>query len=434
VRYFGGYSLSMIRKNETVGERPFFERLKLQPADRITGKVVSPAGEPLAGVKLFGFTSPKTRALNSHAWLEAKTGADGSFRLNMIKRGVAFFWVLPNDYSIVQKFVSEVPFDLGEIRVPEGIRLSGRAISAEGKPVAGIAVNAYYQGKENEPLQSYQVLSGIRRGAITDADGRFTLDPLPPGEYRVVPEDEMGDPRHDRDLHPLASVFLAQKTTLKEGVAPVELEIQAVPHINFHGQYLDSQGKKRGGSEFFITGRMDGQYWSTRAHPDQEGTVAVRVPHGLQDVQLSLITNEHSALRHRKGTGKPIENHNYNVRLGTLNDDVEGFEIIRYKAPLVVVQAVDEAGQPITSFEVVAHYAWMRNLTNYVATTTGSHISMERQKDGRQRTSQLLPDEEVTFKVTAKGYESATETLQLPEGETKDLVVTLKKMAQTNEE
>jgi beta-lactamase regulating signal transducer with metallopeptidase domain len=429
-----GYSLSMIRKNEGVGERPFFERLKLQPADPVIAKVVSPQGEPLAGVTIWGFTSTKARELNGHRWLETKTAADGSFRLNVMKGGVAFFWVMPDEYSIVQKFVSDQTGDLGEIRVPEGIRISGRSISADGKPVAGVAVNAYYQGKDNEPLQQYAVLSGIRRGAITDAEGRFTLDPLPPGDYRVVPEDELGDPRQERGLYPLPGVFLSQKTILKEGVAPPELELQAVPHVNFHAQYLDSQGKKRQGHEFFVHGKLDTQFWSARARPDTDGVVKVRLPHGLQDVQLGLSTNEHSALRHRKGRGQPIENHNHNVRLGTLNDDVEGFEIIRYKAPLVVVQAVDEAGQPIEDFQVVGHYAWMRNLKSYIASTTGSHVSMERQRDGRRRTSQMLPDEEVTFTVTAKGYESASETLTLPEGETKDLVLTLKKAAETKQE
>jgi hypothetical protein len=132
VGYSGGYALSMIRKNETVGERPFFERLKLPPASPITGKVVSPSGEPLAGVKLFGFTAIQPVDLNNNRWLDATTLADGSFRLNMIKGGVAYFWVLPNDYSIVQKFVSDSSVDVGEIRLPEGIRLRGRALSAEG--------------------------------------------------------------------------------------------------------------------------------------------------------------------------------------------------------------------------------------------------------------------------------------------------------------
>jgi beta-lactamase regulating signal transducer with metallopeptidase domain/protocatechuate 3,4-dioxygenase beta subunit len=427
VDYAGGYSLSMIRKNETVGERPFFERLKLQPAEHITGKVVSPTAEPLAGVTLVGFTTMKAGDVDNLGWLKGTTQADGSFRLNMMKGGVAFVWALPNDYAIVQRFVDHKQPDLGDVRVPEGIRLSGRALSAEGKPVGGIAVNAFYQGPENEPLQPYNVLSGIRRGVMTDAEGRFTFDPLPPGEYRVVPEDELHDPRHERGMHVLPGVFIAQKTTLQEGAAPAELELQAVPHINFHARYLDSQGNKQKGHEFFIHGQMDGQFWSTRARPDSEGAVTVQLPHGLQDVQLGLVTNEHSALRHRKGTGMPIENHNYNVRLGTLNDDVEGFEIIRYKAPLVVVKAVDEAGQAIEKYEVVGHYAWMKDLTNYVATTTGSHVSFGRQKDGHQRTEQLLPDEEVTFTVTAAGYDSATQTLKVPEGETKELVLTLKK-------
>jgi uncharacterized membrane protein len=39
----------------------------------------------------------------------------------------------------------------------------------------------------------------------------------------------------------------------------------------------------------------------------------------------------------------------------------------------------------------------------------------------------MLPDEDVKFTVTAKGYETASETVRLPEGETKELVVTLKK-------
>jgi beta-lactamase regulating signal transducer with metallopeptidase domain/protocatechuate 3,4-dioxygenase beta subunit len=433
VRYSGGYSLSMIRKNETVGQRPFFKRLKLQPGDPITGKVIAPSGVPLAGAKLFGFTNMKPHDVNNTAWLDGQTAADGSFRLNKMKGGLAFIWVLPSDYAIVQRFVNQGDGDLGEIRLAEGIRLRGRTLNAEGKAVAGIVVNAYYQGKENEALQPYSVLTGIRRSAITDAEGRFTFDPLPAGEYRVVPEDESLDPRQERGVHPLPGVFVGQKIMLKEG-ASTELELQAVPHINLQAQYLDSHGKKINGSEFSVTGRLDGQFWSAKARPGKDGAVMLRLPHGIQDVNLGISTNEHTALRHRKAAGKPIENHNYNVQLGTLNDDVEGFEIISYKAPLVVVQAVDEAGQPIKSLEVVAHYAWMKSLTNYVATSTGSHVSMERQKDSRQRTSQLLPDEEVTFKITAKGYESATETLKLPEGETKDLVLTLKKTAETTQE
>ena len=35
-----GYSLSMLRKNEALGERPFFQHLEMQPAESIIGKLV----------------------------------------------------------------------------------------------------------------------------------------------------------------------------------------------------------------------------------------------------------------------------------------------------------------------------------------------------------------------------------------------------------
>ena len=281
-----GYSLSMIRKNETVGERPFFESLKLQPADLVTGKVVSPSGEPLSGVKLFGFTSPESARSEQHRWLDTKTAADGSFRLNTMKGGVAFFWVLPNDYSIVQKFVSNQPGDLGEIRVPEGIRMSGRTLSADGKPVAGVAINAYYQGRD-EALQAYAVLSGIRRGAITDAEGRFTIDPLPPGEYRVVPEDELIDPRHERDLHPLPGVFVAQKTTLKEGSARRSSNCKPCRTSTFMPSISTARERNGQGHEFFINGRLDASSGPRGPVPTRMAPSRCGLPHGLQDVQLS---------------------------------------------------------------------------------------------------------------------------------------------------
>ena len=46
-----GYALSMIRKNEKLNERPFFETVEMRPAKPITGRVETPEGEPAAGVR-----------------------------------------------------------------------------------------------------------------------------------------------------------------------------------------------------------------------------------------------------------------------------------------------------------------------------------------------------------------------------------------------
>src|SRR5205823_6119187 len=58
VHYFGGYSYGMILKNEKLGERPFYENLELAPGKAIEGRLLTPAGEPAAGVKVQAFSAP----------------------------------------------------------------------------------------------------------------------------------------------------------------------------------------------------------------------------------------------------------------------------------------------------------------------------------------------------------------------------------------
>jgi hypothetical protein len=45
----------------------------------------------------------------------------------------------------------------------------------------------------------------------------------------------------------------------------------------------------------------------------------------------------------------------------------------------------------------------------------------DEQGDGRYRTSQLLPDLEVTVTVTADGFTTASRKLSLPEGKTEEV-------------
>jgi hypothetical protein len=368
---------------------------------------------------VFGFTTTKPRDFDNLDWLEAKTADDGSFRLNVMQNSPAFFWIRCNDYAVAQQVVEKNRGDLGEIRLADGQRITGRILSAEGKPIPGIAVNAYYVSKENDPLRQFQVLSGIRRGVTTDQEGRFTFAPLPDGEYRVAPENELTDHDDKQSTVPLPGVFIATKVTLQSGTTPSPVEIQGIPHIVFRTQWLTSSGKKIRGSDYWISGQMDKQRWSTNVKPEREGNSVVQIPHGLQDVRVSLITNEHSSLGYRRGPGKPIEKYYGGLELGTLNDDVEGFEIIRYKAPIVVIKAVDTEGRPIRHFELIAAYTGERR-------KYGGSVSCERQDDIHFRTSQMLPDEEVKFQVTATGYVMASETLKLAEGETKELAIKMK--------
>ncbi|MFN0051105.1 MAG: M56 family metallopeptidase [Planctomycetales bacterium] len=424
-----GYSFSMIRKNEGLGERPFFEKTELYEAEPVSGTAVSPEGKPLAGVKVQGFSMAERNNFDSMSFTETLTGADGKFQLNLHKGVDAVLWVIPRDFGIVEKFLARQRGDLGAIALPKGIRVHGRVKTADGQPAAGVAVNINFAGASD--FGGLAVASSVSRGAISDKEGRFAFDPLPAGDYRVIPDEHLSDPLlKDRTVHSVPGVFLAKKLTLKEGVNPAPLEVQAVPHVVFHAQVVDSSGKKTRGHAFFLFGELDGEFWNSQGRPDPEGTVALRVPHGLQNARVDLMTNEHGALRYRRAPGEPLKNETRGIEFGTLNDDVVGFEIVRYQAPIVLISAVDEERQPVKDFRVAAAYPW-GNQQYVLPGEVRSDLSFERQNDGRYRTSQMLPDEETTFTVNAPGFQAASEKLKLAEGQTKDLLLVLKKESGT---
>ncbi len=420
-----GYSLGMIMKNEKLGERPFFERTELYAGEPLTGTIVLPDGTPAAGVKVQSFSMASQNDFNSMSFSDTLTDSEGRFRLMLHKGSDGILWVIPKDFAVTEKFLAKQRGDLGTITLTKGVRIGGRVLGADGKPLAGLAVNIDYTGDRD--TGGVPVGTSVGRGVISDAEGRFTFDPLPPGDYSIAPGEYLSDPLvRDRTRYELPAVFVAKKIAIKDEPDPAPVEIQAIPHIVFNAQIVDGAGKKTTGHEFFLFGQLDGTTWFGQGRPNKEGTVAMKVPHGLQQAQVNLMTNEHGALRYRRGKDQPLQNEVRYINFGTLNDDVEGFEIVRYKAPLVLVSAVDEAKQPIKDFRVAATYPWGKQ--EYVIEgETRSDMSFEKQNDGRYRTSQMLPDEEVTFTVTAKGYQPVSEKINLPEGETKELVVMLKK-------
>lgn len=423
-----GYALGMIRKNETLGERPFFENVELWPAEPITGTVRAPDGQPVVGVKLQGYSRSSEGDFREYgSFTSAVTGEGGKFRLNLIKGGIGVFWVLPEDFAVTSRPIGKDRGDVGTIKLQPGVRVSGAVLSADGKPVAGLTMDIDYQSGGTEDLNELPVATFTSRKAVTNADGTFAFSPLSDGQYRLHVDEYAAKNRE------IDGVFVGSTVTLKEGVPFAPVKVQAVPHIIFNAQIYNSNGEKTGGHEFFLSGQIDGQGWHGSGTPNSEGTIAMKVPHGLEGVSLMLMTNEHGALRFRRGKGKELENRtSFNTGLGTLNDDVEGFEIIRYKAPIVMISAVDEGGRPIKDFKVAGAYPWGEQQYTLEGEMR-SDVTFEHQQDGRYRTSQLVPDEKVTFTVTAKGFEPASEEISLPEGESKDLVITMKKTSAPSE-
>ena len=429
-----GYALGMIRRNEALGGRPFFETIKLRSGRAITGRVETPGGEPAAGVEVLAYSVAERGPHDPFefgSFTRGRTDGQGRFRIVAVTPGPAVFWLLPEDFAPSTHVVEDNRRgDLGTLTLRPGIAMRGRVLDTQGRPLPGLYVTADRQRQrgEDDTLARIAVADQVRRSAVTDDQGAFTMGPLPPGTYRVIPDEQGTDPIHrGRPPRPLPAVFAPTTVVIQEGEAPEPVEVRAMPHVVIEGQVFDGKGRKRGGHEIHLFGRIDGHPWHGRVQPTPDGRIVLRAPYGLKGAELDLMANEHGALRHRLSRDAPLSNFR-RVRLGTLDRDVTGLEVIHYTAPIVLITVSSRDGARPAGAAVTARYPEGKAPLEGPLLHRGrlrSDVGFSEQEDGRFRSEQLFPDEQVTVISQADGYVPRSETLALPEGATAELELVL---------
>jgi protocatechuate 3,4-dioxygenase beta subunit len=436
-----GYSFAMIRKNEKMGGRPFFENVDLRPAAEITGIVETPDGKPAEGVKLLAYSNTsktKEGEFEYGSFANAKTDKDGRFRIWIITPGPAVFWILPEKYAPSTHVIKDPTKrgDMGRFVMSPGIVLKGKVLDTQGNPIPGVYVHANKQGGIED--FNLPVADSIRRTALTNEKGEFTFAPLPPASYEVMPDEYGHDPSKDErrpKKRPVPGVFIRQQVVLKDmPPEPAEpIEVRAVPHVVIEAQYFDSKGVKTRGHAGHMFGRIGkGGFWFGQGKMDENGKMTLLAPHGLTDARLSLSTNEHGILRWRRGKDGALTAQR-EVNFGTLNDDVKDIEIIRYVAPILIMNAVEKGGAQLKKFQAKIEYApgkSPRDRKGMFINGVQGDVFLEKQEDGRWRSMGILPDEDITVTISAEGYKPYTEKLKMAEGTTKEITAELEKMTE----
>jgi beta-lactamase regulating signal transducer with metallopeptidase domain len=427
-----GYALAMIRKNAALGDPPFYAKVELDPGDPLTGRLVGPEGKPLGGVPIQAYSRRGGNDFsgdNYGSFFDTKSEADGSFRLRMTKGGTGVFWIVPENFAPKQIVSGAKVGDWGDIKLEEGVGLKGQVVDATGKPLAGVWVNLADR-KSQEEIQM-PVASSLRRSGQTDAEGRFEIGPMKPGQVELEVSTYPSEIRYrsrERKREELPAIFPRRQITIGDPGQELLL-VRAVPHVQFEGQYFDAKGaKKSGGWDLHVTGRIDGGFYFGQLRPNADGKIQGILPHGMEKGEIDVISNEHGAIRVRMGKEKPLIG-GRDIPLGTIESDITDVEIIRYTAPIVQLKAVDEQGNAVQGAKFAGLYESEGNRTFHPVGGMQTNMSFEKQPNGVVRTSQMLPDEKTKFVASAEGCQDAQETLTLAEGEQRELTLVLRRTA-----
>jgi protocatechuate 3,4-dioxygenase beta subunit len=207
-------------------DRPVAKKADADKRFEMRGRVVDPDGQPVNGAKVYRVVS---RRLDYERGVEpkllAQTGRDGAFQVRRPDRdgeGSTTWMAVATGFGpAVVEARAVLAADAITFRLVKDVPIVGRIVSLEGRPVAGVTVQAfvlYRTEKEDlEPwikavrdrkrmrLEDHFPLSvvgttgipGLPARQLTDADGRFRLTGV--GRERLVAL-SVGGPKVEQDL------------------------------------------------------------------------------------------------------------------------------------------------------------------------------------------------------------------------------------------
>ena len=188
--------------------------VKMEAAVKVTGRVVGPDGKPVAGAEV-----DIANLMTGDARYARRTDTDGRFKLTFPDLSHDAGWsgrpstnstIQAGEYAIIVfdtsgnwANVASDPFTpkAGEthefkLQMTLGGRVCGQVVGADGKPVAGIEVEAVAEdGLDRHYYNPRQ---------ITDANGHYDLGPMRPATYAIQADTHFGvNIMHDPEQKPL---------------------------------------------------------------------------------------------------------------------------------------------------------------------------------------------------------------------------------------
>ena len=225
----------------TVGGTPVTVDEQLSISGTYTGKVLTSAGKPAAGVSVYALAEGETDYEN---WGEyAETAKNGTYTLTNLPYG-KFTVHTYEDGSTPAASVSPAPLSASDVTVTvptitlsKGSYLTGRVLTADGKP----AKNVYMAAQDvNGSTTGLDALVGV---TMSNSKGEYKVGPLLPGTYApaaVTP----GSVNFERQyLGGSTDLYLARTVTIARPGTTVTREFRLAKRSKVTGVVTNASGK-----------------------------------------------------------------------------------------------------------------------------------------------------------------------------------------------
>lgn len=417
-----GETIGEIRAKRESSQRPFYEHLTMTAAQGAHGRVVSPAGEPIANalVSVYAAAPGKDRY---RPMAQVRTNAFGGFRAAPDQAGSRWMVAIMSGKSELvasrRAAIQGADGDAGDIVIPAGRSLRGVILDSAGAPVSGGVVQA--EQLSDDEAESAAILDGsglwVSR-AQTDDRGRFELKNLPAGEYAITCVAQ-GTPR-------APAIYLPAKATV--GDATAELELKPVPAVVVEARTRglrpaeNATGKR---PYAILRGTLGDRFWQARSEIGQDANRAAefRVPLGLEDASIELVVD--GAVRSgRSSLGldeEPVSTHSRVVSLGTVTADIRDLWFDVNELPCnLTIKVRSNNGKLPERLELKGAYRACSE-----ASGCDEAIEVFHRGGGVFTTEGLAADEPVTVSVSAPGRAVVRRTVLLNPGEARTLDIAI---------
>jgi hypothetical protein len=270
--------------------------ITLESGVTIEGRVTDSKGQPLEEAKVFtspfaGFMASGTFGIPSRK--PTVTGADGSFRIEDLKRGERYdLSALHPGHAPATARGVEAPAEDLRIVLQTGRTLSGRVVGPERAPVPGAEIQAREESRVTSEGSGISTIF-MRHLAVTDAEGRFRIGALEAGTLSLVVSARRYRTRRlegfrvpDEDVDSL-EIVLDRGARLEGRV--VDGEGEPVAQARLEARLQNGEGFSDLGSEPHAVSEEDGSYRLEGLETAQY-RIAVESPaHGQTDAVAAIF-------------------------------------------------------------------------------------------------------------------------------------------------